>query len=326
MTKRFVKNGIYAFSMLLIAVYRIMVAEGILSGLSVLGSDAAWSIVVQVVLMGVLPFFLYFVYLKITRDKHALKTIAAEFKYDSLPDKKSWVYIILISIFATFVVTCLSNVWYNLICVIGYTPAISKPLVYDNAGVLFADIALTALLPATFEEFTNRGLLYSANENAKFPTFTIFLTALMFALMHTNVTQVFYTFFFGLITGALVYVTKSIYPAMLCHFVNNFVAVMRAYGRQTGKGFAFLNKAYDFLLGTNKGGIIATILFILVAVILLILFLKTSVIESDKRIEKEKEVAFCKEECGCFDNAPLYFTITLNSLITIFTFVWGIMR
>lgn len=94
--------------------------------------------------------------------------------------------------------TCLSNVWYNLISVIGYTPAISKPLVYENAGVLIADIALTAILPATFEEFTNRGLCYGANENARFPTFAIILSALMFALMHTNVTQVFYTFFSGL--------------------------------------------------------------------------------------------------------------------------------
>ena len=30
--------------------------------------------------------------------------------------------------------------------VIGYTPSVSKPLVYDNIGVLFADIALTAIL------------------------------------------------------------------------------------------------------------------------------------------------------------------------------------
>ena len=148
----------------------------------------------------------------------------------------------------------------------------------------------------------------------------------MFALMHTNVTQVFYTFFFGLITGALVYVTKSIYPAMFCHFVNNFVAVMRDYGRQTGKGFDFLNKAYGFLLGTTKGGIIATILFILVAFLMFVLFLKMSVIESDKRIEKGKEVAFCKETTARLDNAPLYFAITLNTLITIFTFVWGVIR
>ena len=326
MTKRFVKNGIYAFSMLLIAIFRIMVSEGVLSGFSVLGADAVWSVVVQVGFMGVVPLLLYVIYLKISRDKHALKTIAAEFKYDTLPAKKSWVYIFLISIFATFMVTCLSNVWYNLISVIGYTPAISKPLVYENAGVLIADIALTAILPATFEEFANRGLCYGANENARFPTFAIILSALMFALMHTNVTQVFYTFFFGLITGALVYVTKSIYPAMFCHFVNNFVAVMRDYGRQTGKGFDFLNKAYGFLLGTTEGGIIATILFVLVAFLMFVLFLKMSVIESDKRIEKGKEVAFCKEKTARLDNAPLYFAITLNALITIFTFVWGVIR
>lgn len=113
---------------------------------------------------------------------------------------------------------------------------------------------------------------------------------------------------------------------MFCHFVNNFVAVMRDYGRQTGQGFDFLNKAYGFLLGTTKGGIIATILFILVAFLMFVLFLKTSVIESDKRIEKGKEVAFCKEETARLDNAPLYFAITLNTLITIFTFVWGVIR
>lgn len=54
--------------------------------------------------------------------------------------------------------------------------------------------------------------------------------------------------------------------------------------------------------------------------------MKTSVIESDNRIEKGKEVAFCKEEAARLDNAPLYFAITLNTLITIFTFVWGVIR
>lgn len=88
MTKRFAKNGIYAFSMLLIAIFRIMVSEGVLSGFSVLGSDAVWSVVVQVGFMGVVPLLLYVIYLKFFRDKHALKTIAAEFKYDSLPAKK----------------------------------------------------------------------------------------------------------------------------------------------------------------------------------------------------------------------------------------------
>ena len=155
MTKRFAKNGIYAFSMLLIAIFRIMVSEGVLSGFSVLGSDAVWSVVVQVGFMGVVPLLLYVIYLKFSRDKHALKTIAAEFKYDSLPANKSWVYIFLISIFATFMVTCLSNVWYNLISVIGYTPSVSKPLVYDNIGVLIADIAL---IPSQrFFSFPGRG-------------------------------------------------------------------------------------------------------------------------------------------------------------------------
>ena len=109
--------------MLLIAIFRIMLSDGVLSGFSVLGSDAVrgvvWSVVVQVGFMGVVPLLLYVIYLKFSRDKHAIKTIAAEFKYDSLPAGKSWVYIFLISIFATFMVTCLSNVWYNLISVIG---------------------------------------------------------------------------------------------------------------------------------------------------------------------------------------------------------------
>mgnify|MGYP000774302747 CR=1 FL=1 len=59
MTKRFVKNGIYAFSMLLIAIFRIMVSEGVLSGFSALGADAVWSVVVQVGFMGVVPLLLY---------------------------------------------------------------------------------------------------------------------------------------------------------------------------------------------------------------------------------------------------------------------------
>ncbi|MCI7768693.1 MAG: CPBP family intramembrane metalloprotease [Christensenellaceae bacterium] len=323
MTERTVKKSIYALSMLLVVFMRIAVSEGILRGLDDISSDAVWSTTVQCLIFGLIPFSLYFVYLKTHKEKRAVNKIFGEFGYRGKISLKGAAIVLIISLLTPYLISCLSSVWYTLISDLGYK-SVSGHMKYTT-GILFADIALTAVLPALFEEFTNRGLLYSASRNPDKPLRVIFLTAAMFALMHTNVTQVFYTFFFGLITGGLVYVTKSIWPAVFCHFVNNFVSVMRSYLSDVGKS-AFFDKIYNLFTGSVWGVTGATLLFFVAVFIVFVLFLRLSAVESDRRMKCGEEVKTYDEVTTRYENLPLVFAAVLNGIITVITLVWGIIR
>lgn len=338
MKKRFSVNLIYAISMLTVALVRILMSSGVFSDLDYIGRDVVWTVLVQVFAMGVLPVSLYLIYLKTNGVRKPLKTMARDFGYNVLPSAKSWLLILILSVVSTFIISCVSNVWYTFITAIGYRPSISSPQTSYSVGLLFYEIAFTAMLPAFFEELTNRGLLYHGNKGGKRPLKVIALTALMFALMHTNITQVGYTFVFGLIAGALIYATKSIWPAVAYHFINNFTAVVRDYLSANGKGLTFWDTAYDWLAGTVGGGIVSAVLFIAALIFVLWLLMRIGVLETERRqsLPESKRKAYVSADGGqiCaeaavksrWDNIPLYFAITLNVLITVFTLVWGIIR
>ena len=87
------------------------------------------------------------------------------------------------------------------------------------------DTIKIAIIPAFCEEFLFRGLILdrlSRFGRAK----AIFISALLFALMHQNIGQIFYTFILGLVLGYIVVESGSIWGAIVLHFVNNFTQVI----------------------------------------------------------------------------------------------------
>jgi hypothetical protein len=95
--------------------------------------------------------------------------------------------------------------------------------------MLLADIVLTAVLPGFCEEFTNRGGLLTTFRGSFSEIKTALLVGLCFGLFHQNITQLFYPMVFGFLMALLVMKTKSIYPAMLIHFMNNALSVYVDY-------------------------------------------------------------------------------------------------
>lgn len=325
--KRLYINGIYAFSMLLIIIMRIAVSAGAFYGLSSNAIDAVWSVTVQVVIMGIIPLTLYTLYLKKCGSHTPLRQTLDEFGYRRGVSKISWLMILFAALLATFINSCVSNAWYNLLIAIGYKSPISQAVTSYSVGQLFFDIFFTACMPAVFEEFSNRGLLYEGYEhNKKAPTRVIIVTALMFALMHTSVRQVGYTFVFGLICGSMVYVTKSIWPAMLLHFINNLISVLRGYAAVNGGAMSFMITSYNWLFGTAAGVGICIILFIAAVFCLYVIMLKIGARESAGRIKKGRVYEIGECVIGRYDNLLLYFAVSLNVIVTAFTLVWGIMR
>lgn len=84
-------------------------------------------------------------------------------------------------------------------------------------------VLTTCLLPAICEETANRGLLLKGSASLGI-TASVILSSIFFGLMHLNVNQFFYATVLGFILAFSVITTKSIFPGMIIHFMNNFLS------------------------------------------------------------------------------------------------------
>jgi membrane protease YdiL (CAAX protease family) len=85
---------------------------------------------------------------------------------------------------------------------------------------------LICVVPGFCEEFLFRGAILTnclpfGRSNA------ILISAFLFAMMHQNPEQVFYTFVAGIVLGLLYERTGSIWPGTILHILNNFSSVMQ---------------------------------------------------------------------------------------------------
>ena len=140
-----------------------------------------------------------------------------------------------------------SSAWSRLLALTGYvnpssTPELPEKFVF---GFFIAEVVMTALLPAVCEEFCMRGGVLSTVKKTWGTIGCIVFCGVAFGLFHQNIRQLFYTALFGALAAFLTLRLKSIYPAMLMHFANNFCSVF----------FNYADK-YDFVIG---GGFYSTI-------------------------------------------------------------------
>lgn len=94
-------------------------------------------------------------------------------------------------------------------------------------GSVAANLVFFALVPAVVEELVFRGMLYSTYRRTS-ALGAMFLSALMFGLMHMNLNQFSYTFFFGLFQVLVLEASDSIIASMVAHFTLNGVSVVMA--------------------------------------------------------------------------------------------------
>ena len=99
--------------------------------------------------------------------------------------------------------------------------------VTDNSP-LIVGILTVGLLPAILEESVYRGVLYNEYRKAN-PKIAIFLSALLFGLLHQNLNQFSYAFALGLIFALVIEATDSILSTMILHFVINSTSLVMNY-------------------------------------------------------------------------------------------------
>lgn len=93
---------------------------------------------------------------------------------------------------------------------------------------LLLNIFVIAVLPAILEEVLFRGcVLRVLRPYGDF--FAVFVSAVLFGLMHGNIRQIPFAFIVGLALGWLYVSTNSILLPMLVHFTNNALSVVMEY-------------------------------------------------------------------------------------------------
>ena len=131
---------------------------------------------------------------------------------------------------------------------------------YDNASSVILYMS-TAIAPAFAEEFLFRGVFYT-NLRPYGRTQAVLISSLLFALMHQNIEQLFYTFVAGIAMALMYELTGSIWCSVIYHLINNELAVLfeiMIYGK-VGDDAYFAMLIWDIIIYVL--GIAATILLI----------------------------------------------------------------
>lgn len=368
-TKFFKVTLIYFISLVLFVGVRIVFSLGFLSGLDDKVQDILSTLIIQVGIMFLVP-FLFYMLLEKKKPKETFQNLGFK-KIGS----KAILYSFLIGLIAFVLNIAVSSIFNGIINSFGYETG-SSSSTFDGSMLNFViSVVCTAILPAICEEFIHRGLLMRGLFSSVSVKHALVISSLCFGLMHLNIVQVFYATILGLLIGFVSIVGKSIYPAMIIHFVNNFMNVYLTFASHNDWPLGNFYDVINEFLSTNFFFAMLVVIMILSLLVfclikLILNLLKVTSFESFKNVinnvrkSMHKESAnvesidelgelhyltdmepilveqlgkprtnseilfndiYPKEKLYLRDKIFIICTIFLGSLITIFTFIWGIL-
>lgn len=175
--------------------------------------------------------------------------------------------------------------------VVGYVaPADTGYPFYDTPGGIILYMT-TALAPAFSEEFLFRGVVYGTLRPYG-RTQALLISSLTFALMHENLSQLFYTFIAGILLALMYEWTGSIWCSVLFHLFNN--------------EFAVINEILYGKFGEDAASLVVLIDVILMAlgaasILVLLLYANRKRKKNDRTLFNGLSSSRCGEEVEAYD-------------------------
>lgn len=245
--------------------------------------DLIFTIIVQVGLMFLFPVFVFSI-----MQKQKPKETFNQFGYNKI-NVVSILTSIAIGVLCYFLNLSIASFFGTIIRMCGYetAPTVASSGAAGNYSItaFFLSVLTVAVLPAICEETTHRGLLLKGFSSLGIKM-SIILSSLLFGLMHLNVNQFFYATVLGFIIALTAIISKNILPAIIIHFMNNFLSVYFDFARVNnwfGKG------VYEFftnvLYSDNFISFFITNCLVLCFLIFAIVFLFTILLKNT-RIKK----------------------------------------
>ena len=133
---------------------------------------------------------------------------------------------------------------------------------------------LVAVLPAVCEELMFRGFLLSAMEKHMKPQTVLLVAAALFGAYHMNMVQSLTTALLGYVIAYVSYHSRSIFPGMLMHFINNALScIVSFYPLQMMRIFPIL----------AKRALTVSDLMLMIAVGILLVFVGTKIVQKTSK-------------------------------------------
>jgi len=107
-----------------------------------------------------------------------------------------------------------------------YRELMEKLFQAESGASLLTAVLVFAVLPGVCEEILFRGFVLRGLASRLSPPAAILWTAVLFGAFHFDLYRFLPTTVLGILLGALVWLTGSLWPAMLLHAANNTIAVL----------------------------------------------------------------------------------------------------
>ena len=137
--------------------------------------------------------------------------------------------------------TAILSVFTGIICVLGFVLLVEvcfgkmfelwgmEPnnlgLPINTVGWYFLNLLILGVLPAICEELLFRGVVFKGLKEKFSGVVSIFLSALLFALIHQSIQQFVYPFILGLVLAFVYEKTNNLIYSILIHMFNNFTTI-----------------------------------------------------------------------------------------------------
>lgn len=343
--KIFLINLIYFIAIISVAILFALGYMGIFK------SDILSSFLIQIIVMLAIPLLLYTLFI----SKNINKTFKdTGFKPISLNMLGT---VLLIGVVLYFLNSFIADFFQSIIAMFGYENIGASATTKLNYEFLLKKFILSTILPAICEEFLHRGIILHAGKKCGNTRYSLLFSSILFGLMHLNINQFFYAAILGGFMGYVNLISDSIYPSIIIHFMNNFLSLYFYYGYYLDWPLAtFVGNMETFFLNNIVLFVLASSITVFVLLALFILLTKRLMMQRAKRDvkklivelqltslpihEAQEKVDLANQivedskkqkpipkgiKHSFTDNIFLIASIILGGLITISTFIWGIL-
>ena len=207
-----------------------------------------------------------------------------DFKAINLKFNLKWhtyLIMIVVGVISLFGIQYFISIIDDLLISLGYNMA-STSINPTSWGTFFLSVFVLAILPAIGEELIFRGIILNGLRTRFNDIASIFISTILFALMHQNLQQLIYPFLLGSIMAWAVVRSGSLISSVIIHFTNNFLVVLLTFiQNMTGWSVALPREWWFYL--------IAIVLLLLTILSIFLLDRYYFKHKSKDKIEKENE-------------------------------------
>ncbi len=335
-------NTIYFTAITLIAILFL------LGYLGILNNEFLTSFLIQIVVMFAIPLLLYSILMKRT-----CKQTLSDCGFKKVSGKIVAISILL-GIVLYFVNSFVADTAYGILSLFGYENISSSQTVNLNYGLLLKELVLSCILPGICEEFLHRGIMLFSRKKHENTKYCLIISSILFGLTHLNIRQFFYASILGFLMGAVGLASNSIFPCMIIHFMNNFLNNYFVYGTYLNWPFAKFVNFVTNLFSSNVFIYITSSTLLVCGLLWLYVYLLKKLTQERARCDIQKVVKTLqmekltliqaqiqfnqinallkqnhineptKNKGNFVDNLFLISSFALGGLITISSFIWGI--